>query len=80
MTKAIQVTPSTKIEFLDLKGDFTESVKLNFSTGKIDQFTKEIIIVGIPYKDRIELNTKKFIEFQQIVFKVGIIRLPDTIS
>lgn len=53
---------------LDMHNKYTQEytqdtkTKLNFTTGKIDQITKEIFIVGIPYKDRVELNTKKFIE------------------
>ncbi|MFA6325054.1 MAG: hypothetical protein WCX46_02390 [Candidatus Paceibacterota bacterium] len=39
-----------------------EKNKINFITGKIEKTTKDIFIIGIPYKDRVELNTKKFIE------------------
>lgn len=36
--------------------------KVNFATGKIEKISKNVVIVGIPYSDRLELNTKKFIE------------------
>jgi hypothetical protein len=46
--------------------------KLNFTTGKIEKIAKEVVIIGIPYKDRINLNTKKFTEIVYDVDKGSI--------
>lgn len=36
--------------------------KLNFKTGKVEKIKNETYIIGIPYDDRVDNNTKKFIE------------------
>ena len=36
--------------------------EINFATGKIEKTKKDIVIMGIPYNERVKLNTKNFIE------------------
>lgn len=37
--------------------------KLNFQTGKIEKIQTKLILIGIPYQDRMDTNTKKLIEY-----------------
>lgn len=46
----------------DAMGEETTTKKLNFSSGKMETIKKEIILIGIPYQDRIENKTSNFIE------------------
>ena len=54
-----------------------EKRKLNFITGKIEKQQKDLIIIGIPYRDRVDLKTKKFIE---TVYNVDKNKIPKTIE
>lgn len=51
-----------RIKARDLFGTEGITKRINFKTGKQEAIKKEIILIGIPYQDRIENKTNKFVE------------------
>ncbi len=51
-----------RVKAKEIMGEEETTKRLNFKTGKNEEIKKEIILIGIPYEDRMSMKTTKLIE------------------